>query len=122
MDWFRTMRNWIRLYSLRPVRLCYAPLQEHGSEDLMWYEIPPELPAKFSLAIIDGPPRRFGREGAYKLVGDRFAEAGWIVDDVDDPGQDALVRKYAESLGKKIEVIGKPTPYRQFAVVTNGDA
>jgi predicted O-methyltransferase YrrM len=118
LDWFRAMRNFIKLYSLRPVHLYHAPLKEHNGESLMWYEISEHLPAKFSLVVIDGPPRRFGREGVYKLLWDRIKDADWIIDDMDDPGQRAMVEKYAKEAGKKVWLSGPIGPMRAFAVCT----
>ena len=115
--WWRNIRNYLKLYALRGVHLYYAPMQEYRP-DLVWYEIPPELPEKPALVVIDGPPRAYGRNGVFELLLERIKDADWIVDDMDDAGQLALLKKYADPLGKKIEIHGKK-PWRQFAVVTS---
>lgn len=121
IDWFRTVRNYIEIWKVKGVNLYYAPLQEYPQADmkhpLMWYEIDDRLPKDFALAIIDGPPRRYGREGVYRLALDRIKNAKWIVDDTDDAQQRALVEKYAGELGKKVEQrVPALKGVRQYAV------
>lgn len=118
LSWFQHVRNWIQLWKVKPIALYYAPLQEYPG-DLLWYEIDESLPKKFDVALIDGPPRRYGREGVYKLLMDRIKDAKWIIDDVDDPVQLKLAQKYAEQEGKKLEDVGdKISGRRRHAIVT----
>jgi len=125
IEWFRKIRNFIQLWKVKGVALYYAPLKEHpeiGEPNSpmppMWYGDLEDLPEKFDLAIIDGPPRRFGREAVYKLAMDRIKDATWIVDDCDDPEQLRLVNKYADELGKKVEVVGAQVKGRRnYAIV-----
>ena len=122
LDWFRTVRNYIQIWKVKGVALYYAPLKEYpelaeGQNPPMWYGDIDELPEKFDVAIIDGPPRRYGREACYQLMADKIKDARWLVDDCDDPKQLGYVKKYAE--GRKVEVIGdKKLGRRQYAVVT----
>jgi hypothetical protein len=125
MEWFTQVRNFVNLWKVRGVALYYAPLQEYpGGDDanrpMRWYGdgVIDDLPEKFDVAIIDGPPRMHGRDGVYKLVGDKIKDALWIVDDVEDKGQQALVQIYAEKWGKKIEDHGSAeSGQRHYAVV-----
>ncbi len=124
LEWFRVMRNYIELWKLKPVQLYYAPLQEYpehimeNDKPLMWYEIDERLPKLFGLAIIDGPPRRYGREGVYRLMLDRIKWCPWIVDDTDEKGQWNLVSKWAAELGKIPEDQGaKIKGARRYAIV-----
>jgi hypothetical protein len=124
IEWFGTIRNFIQLWKVKGVMLHYAPLKEHAGltdagtkKATLWYDALDDLPKKFDLAIIDGPPRRYGREGLYQLALDRIKDCKWIVDDVDDAGQLAMVKKYAGD--KKVEVIGSTVQgRRQYAIVT----
>ncbi len=124
LEWFRVMRNYLQLWKLKPVNLYYAPLQEYpehkqaNGQPLMWHEIDEKLPKLFGLAIIDGPPRRYGREGVYKLMLDRIKWCPWIVDDTDEKTQWDLVSKYAAELGKIPEDRGlKVKGMRRYAFV-----
>jgi hypothetical protein len=65
-----------------------------------------DLPETFDVALIDGPPRRYGREAAYKLIGDRIKDATWIVDDTDDPAQLAMITKHAANYNKTVTDYG----------------
>jgi hypothetical protein len=113
-DWFRATRKLIRRYALRPVHLYYAPIQEHGREDLAWYEIPPELPDKFAMVVIDGPPRKYSRSALFELMGDRVKDAVWVVDDTDDSGVVEMINKHGN--GRPVEYLGGPRPLREYAV------
>ncbi len=123
LEWYRLMRNFINLWKVRGVKLYYAPLKEYPEftlegkpRPLMWYDID-GLPEKFDVAIVDGPPRRYGREGFYEIMLPRVKEATWIVDDVDDPYQFSLVKQYAE--GRDVRVVGNGKEnMRHYAVVS----
>jgi hypothetical protein len=110
LEWFRIVRNYIQTWKVKSIALYYAPLIEYadpegGDKPITWYGdgVLDNLPQNFDVVLIDGPPRRFGREAAYKLVGDRIKDATWIVDDTDDAEQFGLVKKYAEKYGKTVE-------------------
>ena len=129
LDWFRQVRHYIQKWKTKAVALYYAPLAEYPDPDdadkpMMWYgdNILDDLPETFSVAIIDGPPRRYGREPAYKLIGDRIKDAPWLVDDVDDKTQQNIVQAYADKYGKKVEISAsaKSSVYgkRKHAIVT----
>lgn len=121
LEWFRAMRDYIRRWKIKGIALYYAPMQEHrvGDDAFMWYEVPAELPQKFALAIIDGPPRKFGRGGVFKLLLDRIKDCPWVQDDVDDPSQLALIKKYAAEAGKAVEERGRMVrDARRYAVAT----
>jgi hypothetical protein len=109
LDWFRHVRNYINLWKVKPAALYYAPLAEYPDPDndkmpMMWYGdgVLDDLPKEFDVVLIDGPPRRYRREGVYKLVGDRIKNAVWIVDDTEDPKELASLTKYVELYGKKM--------------------
>lgn len=125
LDWFRHVKNFIQLWKLKPIALYYAPLREYPEHldskerPMLWYEIDESLPQSFDVALIDGPPRRYGREAVFKLIPDRIKDAKWVVDDIDDMTQLKMVRTYAEPLGKKVEEVGdKISGRRRHAIVT----
>lgn len=112
--WFRQMREWVKRYRLRSARLYYAPLR-FQPDDSAWYEVPRELPAKFSLAVVDGPPRNLGdRKALWRNLGDRIADADWVVDDVDS---DARTIAFLEQYGRKAEINGRFAVLRRTAPI-----
>jgi hypothetical protein len=123
LEWFRVIRNYINLWKVKGVALYYAPMKEYpeltepdAKQPMMWYDAD-GLPEKFEIAIIDGPPRRFGREGVYKILGDSIKDATWIVDDCEEDSQLALVKKYAGE--RKVDLVGSGKPgMRHYALVT----
>lgn len=122
LDWFRVVRNFIQLWKVKGIALYYAPLKEYpeftpegAKQPLMWYGDIDELPEKFDVAIIDGPPRKYGREGVYKIMADKIKDAKLIVDDCEDTTQLNLLKDYADPLGKKFEVKGNQGA-RNYAV------
>ena len=127
LEYFRQMRRSIELWGLRPISLYYAPLKEYpeitpegAKQPLMWYGDIDDLPKEADLVVIDGPPRRYGREAGYKLLKRQLMIAKtWIVDDVDDPGELARVTKYATEYLKTVQDVGlKQRGRRRYAVAT----
>jgi hypothetical protein len=123
LEWFRHMRNFIRLWKIRGIALYYAPMTEYPEPEketpFTWYEIEETLPNNFDLAIIDGPPRRFGREGVFKLMFDRIKDAKWIADDSEDKQQLDMVQAWAEKAGKKVEDVGtRARGRRRYAIAS----
>jgi hypothetical protein len=125
IEWFRVVRNYIQLWKTRAVALHYAPLAEYPDPDptaqhpMMWYGdgVLDDLPEKFDVAIIDGPPRRYGREAAYKLIGERIKDATWIVDDTDDASQLAMVTKHAANYNKTVTDYGSSEQGRRHHAI-----
>jgi precorrin-6B methylase 2 len=114
-DYMKKTRELLARYKLKAVRLVYAPLKEYG--DYAWYDVPDGLPEQFDLVLCDGPPRKYGRDGLFRTMGDRIKEATWIVDDADDPTQLALVNQKAQKAGKTVEVVGNPG-MRNYAIAS----
>ena len=116
--YFRETARMLQRLRLKGVRLYYAPLklQADGS---WWYDIS-ELPDEdYSIAICDGPPRRYGllRQGLHDNLGPRISNAVWIVDDVDDTITRGALNERAATAGREVEVISDVYAHRQFAVV-----
>jgi len=124
MEWFRITRNYLQQWKVRETHLYYAPLAEYPEhtikgKPLMWYgdNVLNDIPTEFDVAIIDGPPRRFGREGVYLLALDRIKNAKWVVDDCDDSKQFELVKQYAGDRDVKLCGSGK-AGMRHHAIVS----
>lgn len=111
-DYYQTTVAALKRYGLGNVRLHYAPLRRHeyGSEgrSCLFYEIPADLPEDFALVLCDGPQRRFGRCGLFKVLGDRIKGAKILFDDVDeaiDPAGVREVRKWLSQTGRELHII-----------------
>ena len=94
-------------FGLSNVELIYAPLKDYG--EFVWYSLPENLPDLFSGVLCDGPQRRYGRDGLFRLLKDKI-KGTLIVDDADD-GVSAMLKKYFPE--RKVEVMGT---LRKFAV------
>ncbi len=85
LDHFKRTQAALNRYKLENVCLHYAPLRlqayDYGRRSCLWYEIPAELPGQFAFVLCDGPPRRFGRAGLFKLLGHAIEGAKVLLDD-----------------------------------------
>lgn len=78
------------------IALCAAPIK-NGWYDLSAY---PDLPERFALAFVDGPPRRLGsRRPFFTHFGDRVDDI--IVDDVDQRDYGNEVEAWALAAGRQ---------------------
>jgi len=113
--WLRKVQRILDLLGAKNVHLHYCPLKEY-SDGSIWYNVPWEkLPVTFNLAVNDGPPRAYGREGFYKLLSPHTSASCWVVDDISDPVQLGLLKKHGE--GRNLKVVGTPgTGMRVFGI------
>ena len=111
LGWHDRLARTLDQHKITSVLLLYSPLKRHG--EFVWYT-PPAIPVHYSLLICDGPRRDYGRAGLWHLMGEQVSRATWLVDDVQDPAQLALVKEYAG--GRKITVLGD-AQNKQFAIV-----
>jgi hypothetical protein len=113
----------LKRYGLGNVRLHYAPLRRHEyapGRTCLYYEIPADLPASFAAVLCDGPPRRFGRDGLFKVLGDRITGAKVLFDDADDKHEVEVIEEWAARSGRSVHVIA--TSIRPFAASVPGEA
>jgi hypothetical protein len=111
LHWHDRLAKVLDRYSIKSVLLLYSPLMRHG--EFVWYT-PPEIPEHYSLLICDGPRRDYGRAGLWHLMGEKIDRATWLIDDVQDPAQLALVKEYAKD--RTVNVLGDAAN-KQFAIV-----
>lgn len=105
LEWFKRVGTWIERFQLTNVRLHYAPLVPLES-GLDWYGIERSaLPEKPEIVLIDGPERVKGqRHGVFEVMPDLLAAARvWIVDDINDPAQEAMLIQHGE--GRRVEML-----------------
>lgn len=94
----------LKRYDLRSVRLLYAPLKNYG--DCLWYTLPELMPRDFGLAVVDGPPRRFGRNGVFKYLGKAIENAKIVMDDMDEEEALSEFKAWCEKNNRKVHVFG----------------
>lgn len=107
LEWLRRTGTWLERYGVENAVLIYAPLMPlENDEENAWYGVEPDqLPDNFDAVLLDGPKRSDGdREGVFKIMSDRLARARtWLIDDVSDPDDAALVTKHA--VGRDVEFV-----------------
>ena len=117
-QWHRRVSSAIKRHHVQKVHLCFAPLCDY--EQFNWYDPPlAEMPERFSLVICDGPPdlAHGGRYGLLPILGDRLASGTVILfDDVREPGQPEVLRRWETESGVKVEL--RETEEVSFALVT----
>lgn len=96
----RQTSRWLVRYNLSRISLLLAPLVPMDDSDKLvnWYCVEPgQLPATFGVALIDGPPHKYGRDGVFRILGDKIANATLFIDDAarerfDIPSHDIEMR------------------------------
>jgi hypothetical protein len=79
------------------IRLCHAPLVDG------WYTLPPDMPHKFSFALIDGPPcNESDRQGV--LAAGIKADV-WLLDDADRPVVKELIDALCKAHGLRKTIV-----------------
>jgi predicted O-methyltransferase YrrM len=83
--YFQQTSRMLQAFEVPNVILHYAPLvpQEDGT---VAYGVD-DLSAQFGLALLDGPPRRYGRLGAVKPFAQQLAGAVLVIDDAEQHGE-----------------------------------
>lgn len=85
------------------VKLCHAPINGNG-----WYTPPIDMPKKFGLVLVDGPPRGDNRAG----ILDAGIEArAWVLDDANDPNTAAMADVLCERHGLEALTIPAERPF-----------
>src|SRR5688572_12763294 len=105
-QWHGRVSKAIARHRVPGVPLCYAPLRDY--QQFNWYDPPlAEMPARLRLVICDGPPdlAHGGRYGLLPVLGDRLA-AGTVIlfDDVREPGQPEVLRRWETERGVNVEL------------------
>ena len=117
-DWHKRVSGAIERYKVPGVHLCLAPLRDYGGFN--WYDPPlAKMPAKFSMAICDGPPdlEHGGRYGLMPVLGDRLERGAVILfDDAREPGQPEVLQRWVSESAVTVEL--KETEEVSFALVT----
>lgn len=90
----------------------HAPVVDHGG--FSWYAIPDGLPASFSTVLCDGPQSRYGRDGLWRLLGERVRDAELVVDDADNASILAMIEAHAGD--RDVHVLGTEGQ-KKFALV-----
>ena len=116
--WHQRVSSALRTHHVGGVKLCLSHLRNY--EGFNWYAPPlSEMPSDFSLVICDGPPdlANGGRYGLLPILGSRLKKGAVILfDDVREPGQPEVLRRWSAEYGVQVEL--RETEEVSFAVVT----
>ena len=116
--WYQRVAHAIERHHVPEVNLCFSPLRDY--KQFYWYDPPlNRMPATFSLVICDGPGNwtNGGRYGLLPILGDRLAPGAVILfDDVREPGQPEVLRRWETERGVNVEL--RETEEVSFALVT----
>jgi hypothetical protein len=103
LDWYAKVKQTLRIFDIKNVVLHYAPLKPIQGGGV-WYDAPQlQDIERFSVVLGDGPQRRFGRDGLFRVMGSRINEALWLFDDAESTKE--MVEKYANAAGREIHVV-----------------
>lgn len=97
--WASQLRSMAYSAGTTNISLCTQPIRDG------WYDLSDiELPERFALALVDGPPRNLGsRMPFYERLGDRCDTI--IVDDADDPDYAAAFANWATENGRRVDFV-----------------
>jgi predicted O-methyltransferase YrrM len=90
-----------------PTELTYSPLIADAKGS--WY-LPPEV-GELALVICDGPQRKHGREGLYRIMGGLMQNAIVIADDFDDENEIKHMAEWSQANDRRFEVVGVQRPF-----------
>ena len=112
-EWGAKVQQWLDRYSLDAVKLCVAPVKNHGA--FSWYDAPlAALPLSFSLVICDGPPGNTvgGRYGLVPVMKPRLSPGCvLLLDDAHREHERAIAACWKTDLGSSLELCGRERPY-----------
>lgn len=103
LDWHERVNRALTGYGIDNAIVRHAPLRR-DLDGSVWYDAPAIGARKYGTVICDGPVRKYGRAGLWERCGEVIGSADWLVDDVDDPSQRAMLAKYAT--GRDVHVLG----------------
>jgi hypothetical protein len=111
-EWAERVRREVELLGFTHVSLIVAPLR--GYDGYWWYGIDEErLPRDIEFIVCDGPPGDTpgGRGGLLRRLGGRLPPACLILlDDASRPGEQAVLRDWAEQFGSRHRLEGSRNP------------
>lgn len=114
--WAERLNALLRRFRIATVRLCVAPLRDHGGFD--WYSPPLEdMPAQFALVLCDGPPAqtRGGRYGLVPVMGERIrGRCTILLDDAVRTEEQQIARQWSALLGTQLTLRGRDHPYYEL--------
>lgn len=99
-EWRERVDGSLLRAGIAAARVVDSPLVDYGSYH--WYRLPRDLPQRIGLVICDGPPAGTpgGRYGMLPQLRERLAPGSVVLlDDADRPEEQAIARRWADSLG-----------------------
>ncbi len=101
-----------------PTNYIHAPIKDYG--EYSWYDIDiikAEMPKKYDFMLVDGPPKKIGREGFLHNIDMFDTSVPMIFDDVNREDELDLVRRVSEKIGVPYKVM-KTSLRKKIAVIS----
>lgn len=83
VDFWRKTANMLEQFNVPNVMMHYIPLEPRDDGTVAYATDGSDLPEAFGLALIDGPPYKYGRTGVVRALSDRIRDAVLVIDDAD---------------------------------------
>jgi len=108
--WAQKVDRLAKENGLGNVRVHLRDIVQHDGFE--WYANAPGF--EYGMVVCDGPPRKTGRGGLFKLMRDNIADAPIIIDDIEHSECRLSVEAYCAETGRKFHVLDAQ---RKFAVI-----
>jgi hypothetical protein len=108
--WLIDINRLLDRYALNnyQIELTYSPLITDARGT--WY-LPPEVGDDLALVICDGPQRKHGRGGLYRIMGSLMRNATVIADDCDDEEEVKHIAEWSQANDRRFEIMGEQRPF-----------
>lgn len=103
--WLCEVQRLLNRYDLNkhPIQISYSPLVTDSKGT--WY-LPPDV-GDLSLVICDGPQRKYGRGGLYRIMGPFMRNAVVIADDCEDEEELKHISEWSQANDRRFEIMGE---------------
>ena len=105
--WASRIDRLARDNGLTNVRVHLTEVKDHGGFE--WYADAPR--ENYGLVLCDGPPRKTGRNGLFRLMTNEISRAPIIVDDIAHVDTRDAVDEYCASAGRRLSVFEAMRPF-----------
>jgi hypothetical protein len=98
-EWAGKIRAWADKYGAHNLTIVNCPLNDG------WYELPENLPMKYSAVLVDGPNRALGDRSLFTSAGFDLTETTVVWDDMDQPLSIIMLNEFCIIHDMKSEII-----------------
>ena len=98
-EWAGKIKAWADKYGADNLEIVNCPLKDG------WYDLPKDLPKKFSAVLVDGPNRALGDRSLFTNAGFDLSCATVVWDDIDQPAAVDMLSNFCIVHDMKSEII-----------------